>query len=52
MLNVHHTKSGKYIQKVKELYFIPQQENLQDNWSLEKTGYKCPTYYKWEYPRK
>jgi hypothetical protein len=26
MLNVHHTKSGKYIQKVKELYFITQQE--------------------------
>jgi hypothetical protein len=26
MLKVHHTKNGKYIQKVKELYFIPQQE--------------------------
>jgi hypothetical protein len=26
MLNVHHTNSGKYMQKVKELYFIPQQE--------------------------
>jgi hypothetical protein len=26
MLNVHHTKSGKYIQKVKEPYFITQQE--------------------------
>jgi hypothetical protein len=26
MLNVHHTKSGKYIQKVKELYFIVTQQ--------------------------
>jgi hypothetical protein len=26
MLNVHHTKRGKYIQKVKELYFITQPE--------------------------
>jgi hypothetical protein len=26
MLKVHHTKNGKYIQKVKELYFITQQE--------------------------
>jgi hypothetical protein len=26
MLNIHHTKNGKYIQKVKELYFITQQE--------------------------
>ena len=26
ILNVHQTKSGKYIQKVKELYFITQQE--------------------------
>jgi hypothetical protein len=26
MLNVHHAKSGKYNQKVKELYFITQEE--------------------------